>query len=147
MENKKLDYIIDKLLIIKPIIFKNLIKPQWITPQITMGTHYVIIILYKYGSLTMSEISNLLAMPKPNVTAVVDKLIRQGYVKRIYDEEDRRKIKASLTDKGVKLKEEIDVSIRTNLRNKLDVLTTEELDKLSDSLNTVVEILSKIPSE
>jgi MarR family 2-MHQ and catechol resistance regulon transcriptional repressor len=47
-----------------------------------------------------NQISRLLLVSRANVTGVVDSLIRQGLVERVYDEQDRRVCIAKITKKG-----------------------------------------------
>jgi DNA-binding MarR family transcriptional regulator len=64
----------------------------------------IIYALYKTPRLTMAEIAGKIGKDKSTVTALVDKLVRLGYVVKERDTEDTRVIYVSLTDKGNGLK-------------------------------------------
>ncbi|MDD2307155.1 MAG: MarR family transcriptional regulator [Prolixibacteraceae bacterium] len=86
-------------------------------------------------------------MPKPHVTAIIDRLIDAGYVERQSDPKDRRIINISLTPKGSKIFETTQKLVSKNLKSKLLLLSDEELEKLSVASQQVREILLTILSK
>lgn len=64
----------------------------------------IIYALLKNQRLTMAEIAEKIDRDKSTVTALVDKLVRLGYVTKQRDTQDTRVVYVSLTDKGIKLK-------------------------------------------
>jgi len=62
----------------------------------------VLVILYKNPekSMMLSEIGERMLVTKANITGLIDRLERQGLVRRIRDDMDRRKIRAVMTEKG-----------------------------------------------
>ena len=144
MDNRILDKIVDNILSIKPILFKNLIKPEMVSHIIPAGSYHLFIILEKHGTLSMTEIGKELTMPKPNVTSLIDKLIDSGFVERIPDLNDRRIVKIQFTISGKKAIDKAKIFVRENIKEKLLMLSDGELALLADSLQTVKEILSKI---
>ncbi len=144
MNMSLLDNIVDNILSIKPLMFKSLIKPDILNKIIPSGTHYLLVLLEKKDSLTMSEIGKELCMPKPNVTTLVDKLIKYKLVKRVNDESDRRKINIMLTKQGELSIKKARNNLIGYIKEKLMALNEDELKTLSVSLNNVKDILSKI---
>jgi DNA-binding MarR family transcriptional regulator len=51
--------------------------------------------------LTMTELSKRLMVSNGNVTGVVDRLVREGYVRRVPSRRDRRVQQIALTDSGM----------------------------------------------
>ena len=144
MENQHLDLIIDNIFSVNPILFKSLVKIKPKKLHLTPGSHFLLMTLKKNGKLSMSEIGKLLSMPKPNVTALVDKLILDKLIERLSDKQDRRIINIQLTKKGNKLIEAKKKSIHEHIKQKLMILTEKELLQLSTSLQNVKNILTKI---
>lgn len=60
--------------------------------------------LFKTPRLTMAEIAGKIGRDKSTVTALVDKLVKFGYVTKERDTEDTRVVYAALTPKGNELK-------------------------------------------
>lgn len=52
------------------------------------------------GSKTMSQVASKLDVTLGTLTTCINKLVSKGYVERIRDEEDRRIVLVSLTEKG-----------------------------------------------
>ena len=144
MKTTTLDQIVDTIIEINPILFKNLAKPKHLTSTITFGAHIVIMTLQRCGTLSMSEIGKKLSIPKPNVTAMIDKLIIHGLVERKPDLKDRRIIHIGLTKRGMKSTIEIDKTVRDHIKNKLSVLSNEDIGILSHALSDVRNVLAKI---
>ena len=144
MEKQHLDTIIDNIFSVNPIKFKSLVKFKYKKTHLTLGSHLLLMTLRKNGMLSMTEIGKLLSMPKPNVTALVDKLIMDKLIERLPDKQDRRIIHIQLTKTGNKFIETMKDSLRNNMKEKLLVLSDKELLQLSASLQNVKKILSKI---
>ena len=64
----------------------------------------IIYALYNHQRLTMAEIAKTIRKDKSTVTALVDKLVRTGYVAKERDEADSRIVHVALTTKGEALK-------------------------------------------
>jgi DNA-binding MarR family transcriptional regulator len=147
LTGKELEEIIDNILSIKLIFFKELVNLKELRKLITPGTYYIMIALEKHGKLSMTKIGRETAMPKPNVTSFVDILISKHFAERIPGEKDRRIINIKLTKKGLKAKKEIDKFFRTRMYNKLKELSSSEIKNLSSSLISVREVLSKLQKD
>ncbi|MFL6197092.1 MAG: MarR family winged helix-turn-helix transcriptional regulator [Thermoanaerobaculia bacterium] len=59
-------------------------------------------------SLTCGEIGERLVSPGPDVTRLLDRLEQHGLVERLRDAEDRRVVRARITDRGLALTTELD---------------------------------------
>lgn len=93
--------------------------------------------LFAKPKMTMAEISQKIGKDKSTVTALVDKLVRLGYITKERDEEDTRVVYVSLTRKGNDLK-----PIFVNISNKvLDTFYFNITDREKEEL---IRILEKI---
>lgn len=52
------------------------------------------------GPITLGQLAERLACVKSNVTQLVDRLEAEGFARRVPDPEDRRSVRAVITDKG-----------------------------------------------
>ena len=93
----------------------------------------IIFALLKSERLTMKELAKKIDKDKSTVTALVDKLIKQGYVEKTRDAQDSRVVFVTLTEKGKELKPMFDsisdklISIvykNVSEKEKEDLLTT-----------------------
>jgi len=147
MTKLKIALIADNLISIHPLLFKSISKPLRNQSSITPGGMYVLGSLKRNGTQSMSDIGKCLAMPKPHVTVIVDKLIEEGYVERQSDPKDRRIVNILLTERGLANFESIKLAISENLKIKLSELTNEQQEILVTASQQVREILISILSK
>lgn len=102
-----------------------------------IGTSHgdIIYALFKHPKLTMADISKRIHKDKSTVTALVDKLVRLGYVTKERDREDTRVVYVALSPKGREL-EPVFESVSTEL---LDVFYLNISDKEKEDLLTILE--------
>jgi len=62
----------------------------------------ILVCLHRGGSLPLNEIAKRLLLSGGNVTGVVDRLERDGFVKRIRSTEDRRIVNIAITEQGIR---------------------------------------------
>jgi DNA-binding MarR family transcriptional regulator len=75
---------------------------------------------------TMKELSEASRVPKATMTRIVDHWVRQGYAERVYDPEDRRIIRVTLTDRGRELRDIMLTYAERRVGSVLGPLTDEE---------------------
>ena len=66
----------------------------------TSSQCYTLLELLKQESISMNELSNKMNLDTSTMTRVIDNLVRDGLVKRVRDENDRRFVVVELTPKG-----------------------------------------------
>jgi DNA-binding MarR family transcriptional regulator len=140
------DSITDNLLNILPLIYRKLLKVEFeqVNPNLSRLHFIVLRILIDHRQLPISEIGKNLFIPKPQMTALVDRLNQFGMVTRLPDTEDRRVINIALTDKGRKTIEECDKLIRESIRQKLSSLSSNDLQSFLKCTTLLREIGAKL---
>ena len=68
----------------------------------------VITHLWANDSATMGEIAGEIGMTSGGLTALVDRLDRDGYVRRVRDPEDRRRSQLELTELGTRCRQALE---------------------------------------
>jgi DNA-binding MarR family transcriptional regulator len=81
-------------------------------------------------ALTCGEIGDRLVSPGPDVTRLLDRLETRGLVLRVRDEEDRRVVRARITEQGLALLARLDGPVEEALRRILGHLGAERLQTL-----------------
>lgn len=101
----------------------------------------ILVCLGRTEGLTLGEIGERLLVTGGNITGLVDRLERSGYVYRERDQKDRRIIRAKLTPKGQAVHKEILPVFQKCLNNIMNILPSSEqrllnrlLKRLSQSL-------------
>ena len=87
--------------------------------------------------ITMSELSRMLLVSNGNATAVVDRLERDGLVRRTVSDTDRRTIFAALTVAGLRQFEVLAVDHEREVNNLFDALSEPELETLTVLLKRI----------
>jgi MarR family 2-MHQ and catechol resistance regulon transcriptional repressor len=88
--------------------------------------------LYHVGPLCLSELAQKILRTSGNLTMVIDNLEKSGYVKRVPSEEDRRFIRAEITESGHKLIASIFPQHAAQIADLMSRLTQEEQDTLRE---------------
>lgn len=102
---------------------------------LTISQFGVLEVLYNKGNLRIGEIMEKILTTSGNITVVIKNLEKDGFIKKISDPLDKRSTIISITDKGIKVIEEILPDHIKNINNIFDVLTDEEKIVLKDILN------------
>lgn len=142
--NTTIDKIAENLMTIQPLLHKNLFRSVREVSNLTPGGLFVLGLLKREGKCSMTEISRLLVMPKPHVTLLIDRLIEEGFVVRKNDPSDRRVILIDMTEKGRSDFEQIKLAINSGLKERLNMLSSEQAEMLLESSQLVREILYTI---
>jgi DNA-binding MarR family transcriptional regulator len=147
MDKLKIDLIAENIISVYPLLYKTISRPIKHQSSITPGAMFVMGSLKRHGLLSMSDIGKCLAMPKPHVTLIIDRLIEEQYVERQNDPNDRRIINVSITEKGIQIFDEIKATLVENMKIKLLNLTEEEQEILAVASLQVKDILMSILSK
>jgi len=84
-----------------------------------------------HGELCLSEISEKLNVTEGNITGIIDRLEREGYVYRERDKDDRRVIHIKLAPEGERIYNEVYPGYRQRIDQLMGCLTEEEQKQLS----------------
>lgn len=97
----------------------------------TLPRFDVLAALYRRGeAISMSELSRMLLVSNGNATAVVDRLERDGLVRRRPAPDDRRAVLVALTDAGTQRFRELAAGHEAQVNGLFDGLDAKDLDIL-----------------
>ncbi|CAJ1002123.1 DNA-binding MarR family transcriptional regulator [Brevibacillus aydinogluensis] len=88
-------------------------------------------VLYDRERSTVSELAALLKQSNSATTIALNRLVKAGYVNRLRDEQDRRVVWVTLSDKAVPLMERLLSRRRELLTKLLENLTDSELEQFT----------------
>jgi DNA-binding MarR family transcriptional regulator len=146
MEDERLDKMVDNLYLFFPLFRKKLFKHKKRPNQGKMPHSYyhVLKILDKHGNLPMSKIGRNVHISKSNMTSLIDKLVENGLAERLPDQNDRRVINISITDKGKDVLKDWRKQSNNEIKKSLSVLSEEDLEKFYVSVENIKDILNKL---
>lgn len=88
-------------------------------------------------AVTVQEIQEGMVQKSSNVTRIVDKLLKKGYVHRELNAENRRKVNITLTKEGATFLKKLDAKVsafHTPMQKNLTTIECEQLTKLIKKL-------------
>jgi len=91
---------------IMPVITREFYKRQttgFYKLKITMPQFVVMDMLSRQQESRMSDLAHFMNVTTAAMTGIIDRLVRDGYVRRSSDPTDRRIVKVALTPKGDKI--------------------------------------------
>jgi DNA-binding MarR family transcriptional regulator len=96
-------------------------------------------LIEQHGGLTAGELAEAAHLTTGAVTAVLDRLERAGYARRVRDKADRRRVRAHLTPKAERAAGAIWRPIAEEYPSVLARYTTEELGLVLDAMRRSAE--------
>jgi MarR family transcriptional regulator, organic hydroperoxide resistance regulator len=109
-------------------------RPAWIDVDLTMGQLRAVVLVAETGGLSGRSLGERLGITPSAVTALVDRLVQRGYVRREEDATDRRVSWARPTDQALELFARIHASHRRQLEGTLALISAEELEVVERAL-------------
>ncbi|KJY86519.1 MarR family winged helix-turn-helix transcriptional regulator [Vibrio neptunius] len=94
------------------------------------------------GEVTIRELSNHTNMSQATATTILDRLERQELVKRVRSVQDKRKVHAHLTDKGIAVLEQAPMPLQQNFINKFQRLEEWEQSLLLSSVQRISSMMN-----
>lgn len=92
--------------------FGSLAKWQFNRFNLTVPQSYTLLAILDHEIITMNELSSLYKVSQTTMTRMVDNLVRDGYLERVRNEEDRRVVHVQLTKKGMEISYHLKQSLR-----------------------------------
>jgi DNA-binding MarR family transcriptional regulator len=86
------------------------------------------------GAMPTLSLASRLISKSPDITRMIDRLEKQGWIRRERSDADRRTVMVSITDSGRELLEKISQPLRQCHQEQLGHLTNGELELLTELL-------------
>jgi DNA-binding MarR family transcriptional regulator len=94
------------------------------------------------GRLPMGELAQRLGVTEKTITGIVDRLEREGYLRRERPESDRRVVQVVLTEKGLSAYQDLSERALQKTTDFLTLLEPEDRDALLRILQRLLEKLT-----
>src|SRR6266581_9560848 len=122
--------------------------PEWrdiLELRATKGQIKLLRVLMTRQRCTMQELADQLDVAPPTVTVMVKRLLTQGFVERVRDEQDWRVVWVLPTERGQRAVTLYDQYRRTNLQRRLAHLNQDELAHLRAALPVLRHLIEVLP--
>jgi DNA-binding MarR family transcriptional regulator len=149
MENPSIHELVQKYIDYSFSVTKraeSLIRNE-IGDEMTTEQHYTLRYIYNAGTCTSSELADVFNVKKSAITGSINRLVEKGLIIRERDEEDRRIIYLSLSEKGRALYETTQQKIHSlveQIITKFDEIEIHIFMKTYEKLN---EVLNELKDE
>ena len=104
--------------------------------QLTRKQIFYLDVIYQLKNPSLGELADTLRLSKPSITAIVDKLEKRGYVRKVKSDEDRRSSHIHMTRKGNKI-----ADLHNEIHLGIAEFFTGSMSKTE--LNTLVRLINK----
>jgi DNA-binding MarR family transcriptional regulator len=111
------------------------------------GVDLLCVLVLGGGQMTPTNISKQISRSKYGVTRIVDRLEKQGLVRRELQGDDRRLREVRITAKGLKVVEENYIEVHEHIKVLLDPLIDEKAKELNNMLKQLRQNLNVAISE
>ncbi|XWN53576.1 MarR family transcriptional regulator [Anoxybacillus flavithermus] len=112
--------------------------------DITHDQYYVLRYIYKRGVCTSTELADVFAVNKSAITAMTNRLVEKGMIARGKDEDDRRIIALSLTEKGEQWLVETERKVYELVETIMTKLSHEEIEQFIQTYEKLAMILQEM---
>ncbi len=135
--------------VIKDIVksIRRLVRAEYLDSQkmskqygLTGPQSLVLRLLIKKGALSSADLSRQMYVTPSNITGIIDRLEKKGFVERIRKQGDRRVALITLTRSGQKLGKNIPDPIEKKFVNQLADLQPEHLQILAMTMNQILSL-------
>jgi DNA-binding MarR family transcriptional regulator len=96
---------------------------------------------------SLGQLGSDLALAPPSVTRLVDRLEERGLIERNRDDEDRRKVVATLTDEGRRLVSAVPFLEGTAIRTAVDRMTVADRERIATALRDFNAAIRQVEDE
>lgn len=112
--------------------------------QLTPNQMSTIWYLRRFKSMNMSEFAEKMNMSKQQATQLIELMVKKGYVQRQYHPENRRGIWIENTNLAMEAIASCESDFVDNAFSQMEQLTSQEVNDLLESMQTLLKILPKI---
>lgn len=138
------EVILDTMIQIVPMMARNFLKGFDRDMDIVPAHLNMMLLVKRFGPLSMTDIAKKLDLSAPNLTVLSNKIVEKGYLRRMSDPDDRRIVMLAITEKGEVFLNSERSRMSEIIQQKIAVLNKEEVSDLIGSLNRVSDLLVKV---
>lgn len=133
--------ILFSLLVVEKI---NKLLEKTYKEDLTFYEFYSLLAVNYFGDLTMTDFAAYLGVKKQQATRVVNNLVQKKYVRRVYDESDRRVILIALTPEGKEYLSEYTKNTISLINDSVEGFSESEIKEFQKAIETINKMLHKM---
>lgn len=141
MTNEKIKRMFDACYLAKRIREMLPPLPEGVMPSYIKYLEAVQTLEKNSSHVRVSDISDVLDLPRPGVTRTVKEMEQKGYLRKLASPDDRRVTYISITEEGRELSRKYDENYFSELSAYLDDISEEEADCMIRTIGKFYEIM------
>lgn len=134
------------LLMLLPHWNYRIIRPikQLLDDGVSLEMYYCLQILRSNSAVTMTEFSEMINMPKHQLSKMSNRLFEQNFIERINDSADRRITKIRITDTAIAYMDKFRSDNTDCYHEFMDNLILDELNQFGEAVKTILDLFCKV---
>jgi DNA-binding MarR family transcriptional regulator len=120
----------------------SLVKNQ-IGSDLTNDQHFTLRYINQAGSCTSSELAEVFDVKKSAITAMITRMWEKGLIQRTRDENDRRVVYLTLTEKGNELYVKAEEKIHNLVESLINRFDQAEIQQFIETFEKLDKVLSQ----
>lgn len=138
----QIDQIAKEISVIVPKLIRSMRTGLPATANVTPAQLVMLLAISEKGVCRATDLTKEIKVSAPTITGLIDRLMREKYLVRIPDVNDRRAINIKLTPKGENLVNEFLSHIKSRWKSILIHLKPEERLSFLNSLKRIITVLT-----
>ncbi|MCP2238817.1 MarR family winged helix-turn-helix transcriptional regulator [Thermoanaerobacterium thermosaccharolyticum] len=143
--NERID-VLKTLKFIMNMIHKSM-EDEFRELNITGPQGMIIGILMHHGEMKISDLSQKMGLTNSTVSGIIDRLEKQGMVKRERSSDDRRVVYVSIDEEFREKSKEVFKKVEDKFRDMMNKATDEEHEAIVKGLNTLKKLIESMDNK
>lgn len=137
------------LLMLLPHFNYRIIRPvkQLLDDGVSLEMYYCLQILRANDAMTMTKFSQMVNMPKHQLSKMSNRLFEQNFIERIDDSADRRITKIKITDTAIDYMDKFRSDNTDCYHEFMDYLEPDELNRFGEAVRTILDLFCKVSTQ
>lgn len=117
---------------------------EQIGSDLTHDQHYILRYINRVKSCTSTELADVFEVKKSAITAIISRLWEKGLIQRTRDENDRRVVYLTLTDKGNEFFQKTEEKIQHLVEQFITQFDQKEIEQFIETYEKLNKIILKL---
>lgn len=109
--------------------------------ELTPEAADALMIIHHFDGLPQKKLADILGKDRASITRLLNTLVNSHLVERVQDKEDRRIIRAHITDEGKKAFEKLTPKLLELSNSILNPVAKDDFDRMLGTLSTIIDNL------
>lgn len=111
--------------------------------EVSLAQCHALVEIGRANNISLKDLSNLIDLDISTMSRTVDSLVKKEFVFRTQSETDRRSVDIKLTEKGLKLFDDIETKMDDKFKNIFNHISLQDQITAFNGLNIIIEALAQ----